>query len=67
MNDTILYNDTLRNAKKDSFLVSIDRNGGNQSKRKREYVNEKGCSAIVGTIIIQFHQLDLIFPHIHTT
>jgi hypothetical protein len=34
MKDTILYNDTLRNTKKDSFLVSIDRNGGKSKEEE---------------------------------
>ncbi len=30
----ILHNDTLRNTKKDAFLVSIDRNGGKSKEEK---------------------------------
>ena len=33
-NDTILYNDTLRNTKIDAFLVSIDRNGGKSKEEE---------------------------------
>ncbi len=32
--DFILYSDTLRNTKKDAFLVSIDRKGGKSKEEE---------------------------------
>ncbi len=32
--DSILYSDTLRNTKKDTFLVSIDRKGGKSKEEE---------------------------------
>ena len=47
----MLHNDTLRDTKKDAFLISIRQEQRKMTKkRKHEYVNQERCPVIIGTI-----------------